>query len=209
MQRIDRLQMKTLLRAAPERAGRNAKLRGRVFAGAIALLLAGCASVVPEPPESIDNSLRFIAQSGILTVEGRFGDWRVVESKVDRQDLAASFVLVEIDVASIDTGVEGRDDHLRDPDFFEVERWPTATVRVGDVRPTADPHVFDATYGVTIKDREQALAGSFRIEAEAPLVVSGEVEIDRVAFGVGVAPSRFNPFDPHSEVQVMFRLTLD
>lgn len=29
-----------------------------------------------------------------------------------------------VDVASIDTGIEKRDDHLRNPDFFEVEKYP-------------------------------------------------------------------------------------
>lgn len=40
-----------------------------------------------------------------------------------------SSVTVSIDAASIDTGVEDRDNHLRSPDFLEVEQHPTITFR--------------------------------------------------------------------------------
>jgi hypothetical protein len=33
---------------------------------------------------------------------------------------------VEVDVASLETGIERRDNHLRTADFFDVERFPTA-----------------------------------------------------------------------------------
>jgi polyisoprenoid-binding protein YceI len=194
-------------RGPREPAALRAKLRGCLYA-VIACLVAGCASTVPEPPETSDHSLRFVARSGIATVEGRFSNWRVTASKVDLDDLATSFVEVEIDVASIETGNEDRDAHLRDPDYFEVERWPTATVRVGSVTPTIDPRVFEATFDVAIKDQRHSLSGSFRVESRSPLLVAGEVVIDRVAFGVGVAPSVLNPFAPRAEVRVVYRITL-
>lgn len=56
-------------------------------------------------------------------VRGRFGAWT---GKVDLnlEDLTKSHVEVEIDAASIDTGVTDRDNHLRSPDFLEVEKFP-------------------------------------------------------------------------------------
>ncbi|MFA5110951.1 MAG: YceI family protein [Desulfobaccales bacterium] len=42
----------------------------------------------------------------------------------DPQDVTASRVEVEIDAASIHTGVEKRDNHLKSPDFLEVEKYP-------------------------------------------------------------------------------------
>jgi polyisoprenoid-binding protein YceI len=38
---------------------------------------------------------------------------------------AATTVEVEIDAASVYTGVDRRDNHLRSPDFFDVETFPT------------------------------------------------------------------------------------
>jgi polyisoprenoid-binding protein YceI len=42
------------------------------------------------------------------------------------ETIESSSVEVEIDVASIDTGVEDRDNHLRSADFFDVDSNPTA-----------------------------------------------------------------------------------
>lgn len=38
-----------------------------------------------------------------------------------------------IDMASVESGDTARDDHLKSPDFFDVQEWPTATFRSTDV----------------------------------------------------------------------------
>lgn len=45
------------------------------------------------------------------------------------RDLSSIKADVSIDVTRLDTGHEGRDKDLRGPDFFDVERFPTATFR--------------------------------------------------------------------------------
>src|ERR687891_591807 len=40
-----------------------------------------------------------------------------------------SRVEATIDMASVASGDNTRDDHLRSPDFFHVSKWPTATFR--------------------------------------------------------------------------------
>lgn len=56
-------------------------------------------------------------------VRGRFGEF---EGSVhfDADNLAALKAEVEINAASIDTGVADRDKHLRSADFFDVEKFP-------------------------------------------------------------------------------------
>lgn len=44
-------------------------------------------------------------------------------------DVERSLVEVEIDAASLFTGVERRDNHLKSPDFLDVERFPKITFR--------------------------------------------------------------------------------
>lgn len=63
---------------------------------------------------------RFRALSGVITVDG--------------DAVANSSVAVEIDVTSIDTGVQQRDDHLRSPDFLDADRFPAMTFRSTSVK---------------------------------------------------------------------------
>lgn len=60
----------------------------------------------------------------ISTVRGRFG--AVTGSvTIDEQNPKASTIEATIDVTSIDTRQEARDNHLRSADFFDVENHPT------------------------------------------------------------------------------------
>ncbi|MBN9684155.1 MULTISPECIES: YceI family protein [unclassified Corallococcus] len=55
---------------------------------------------------------------------------------LDDANPAASAVSVSIEAASIHTGVEQRDNHLRSPDFFDVEKFPALTFQSTKVEPS-------------------------------------------------------------------------
>jgi polyisoprenoid-binding protein YceI len=59
------------------------------------------------------------------------GDFRKVTGTVtlDEKDVTKSTVEATIDVASINTGIEKRDEHLRSPDFFDAASHPTMTFK--------------------------------------------------------------------------------
>jgi len=94
----------------------------------------------------------------ISTVRGRFG---AVAGTVllDEANPADSTVDVTIDVASIDTRQEMRDNHLRSPDFFDVANHPTmrfVSKRIeGDIRKkfrvVGDLTIRDVTREVTVE----------------------------------------------------------
>lgn len=60
----------------------------------------------------------------ITTVKGRLADARGA-IVVDEATPANSSAKVEFDAKSIDTRSEQRDEHLRSPDFLDVEKFPT------------------------------------------------------------------------------------
>ncbi|MEK6610869.1 MAG: YceI family protein, partial [Gemmatimonadota bacterium] len=49
-----------------------------------------------------------------------------------------SSVQVRIETASVNTGVDQRDAHLRSPDFFDAERFPAITFESRRAERTAD-----------------------------------------------------------------------
>ncbi|MEV0322843.1 YceI family protein [Streptomyces sp. NPDC050658] len=57
---------------------------------------------------------------------------------VTAEDPLKSEVTATVDMSSIDTSSAQRDEHLRDADFFEVERYPTMTYRSTRIRPDGD-----------------------------------------------------------------------
>lgn len=62
----------------------------------------------------------------MTTVKGRFSQIRGTIT-ADEEHPEGCCVEVEIDAASIDTGVPDRDTHLRSADFFDVDRYPKIT----------------------------------------------------------------------------------
>jgi polyisoprenoid-binding protein YceI len=73
----------------------------------------------------------------ISTVKGHFRD--VAGSvTVAGEDFTTAQIDVTIDAASVDTRVAQRDDHLRSPDFFDVERFPTLAFRSTRVERVED-----------------------------------------------------------------------
>jgi len=77
--------------------------------------------------DSAHSSVGFVVRHMVFTkVRGAFKTF-TSNLTVDDENPGASKVSVEIDVASVDTGEEKRDAHLRSPDFFDVEKFPKMT----------------------------------------------------------------------------------
>lgn len=62
----------------------------------------------------------------VSNVKGDFSKVRGVVT-IDEQNIANLKVDITIDAASINTGHARRDEHLRNPDFFDVGKYPTIT----------------------------------------------------------------------------------
>jgi polyisoprenoid-binding protein YceI len=124
------------------------------------------------------------------TVKGRFTGVRGTIHCADEADPSRAAVEAEIDAASVNTGDEQRDAHLRGPDFLDVEKYPTITFKSTRIEPTGEDQfrmVGDLTIrGVT---REVALETSYNGRGMNPFgqEVAGftaETQINRKDFGL-------------------------
>src|SRR4051812_49648871 len=73
----------------------------------------------------------------VSKTRGRFTKWSG-QLRFDADNPAASSVEVTIDPASLDTADAQRDAHLRSADFFDVEKFPTASFRSTRVEGRGD-----------------------------------------------------------------------
>lgn len=94
----------------------------------------------------------------VSTVKGRFTGVAGTIT-VDEQNPANSRAEVAIDAASITTGNEQRDAHLRSADFLDAETFPSITFTSTRVQPTSKT-TFEVTGDLTIRGttREVTLA---------------------------------------------------
>ena len=125
----------------------------------------------------------------ISTVRGNFTSVSGTAT-FDPQDIEGGSVDVEIDVASIDTGDENRDGHLRSGDFFDVENHPAITFNSTTVRNASgnqyeiagDLTILGTTKPVTLQAEFTDVVpdpfGGYRVG------VSAETSIDRTEFGL-------------------------
>lgn len=78
-----------------------------------------------------------VTHLGIADVPGHFGDYDVT-IKASKEDFSDAQVELTVQTASIETRVEKRNNHLRSPDFFNVEEYPTMTFKSTDIKEVAD-----------------------------------------------------------------------
>ena len=102
----------------------------------------------------------------VSKVRGRFNDFTA--DVVTGADPLASSVTATVQMASIDTGDDGRDGHLRTNDFFDIDAFPTMT--------------FTST-GITGSGTDYELAGDLTIKG-----VTKPVTFDLEFGGVGKDP---------------------
>ncbi len=84
----------------------------------------------------------------VANVRGVFHDAKGT-LQFDAADPGSSSVDVVIQAASIDTGIEKRDNHLRSPDFFDAATFPTLTFKSTKFDKVADG-VFKVTGNLAI-----------------------------------------------------------
>ena len=103
--------------------------------------LAAPALAQTTPTWEIDpahSSIQFgVRHLMISTVKGRFPKFTATEV-VDEKEPTRAVVEASIDAASLDTGEAKRDEHLRSPDFFDAQKYPTITFKSTKVEAAGD-----------------------------------------------------------------------
>ncbi|MGC5583442.1 YceI family protein [Ornithinimicrobium sp. W1665] len=103
------------------------------------------------------SSLGFVARHAMVTnVRGTFDEFQG-SGVVDTTDLSGSHATVVMKAASINTGSEDRDAHLRSADFFDVETYPEVRYTTTSVE-RVDEETFRLDGELTIKDVTRPLS---------------------------------------------------
>ncbi len=110
--------------------------------------------------DTAHSSISFkVRHLGIVNVNGAFPSYDV-QLAMNPDDLSTLRADVSIDVTSVDTGIEKRDNHLRSEDFFSAEAFPTMRFVSKEVR-SVEGSTFDLVGDLTIRGvtKEVVLSG--------------------------------------------------
>ncbi|MCK9518257.1 MAG: YceI family protein [Dehalococcoidia bacterium] len=125
----------------------------------------------------------------VSRVRGVFDSYQL-EAKIDESDLSKSSATLTIDAASVDTGVEDRDAHLKSGDFFDVENHPKIVFETKRIEPKGDGE-YRVVGNLTIRDetREVEFKGEAHGPAEDPwggkrIALTAEAQVNRKDFGL-------------------------
>lgn len=125
----------------------------------------------------------------ISTVTGKFKSFSSV-TETTGDDFSTAEISFEADTASIDTGVEQRDGHLRGEDFFNSEVFPKLTFKSTSIRKVDDENfeinglltIRDVTKTITLKAEYGGIAKDPYGQIKAGFEVSGK--INRSEYGL-------------------------
>jgi len=133
----------------------------RIFTALVAVvLLSGTATFAQSSTWTIDKNhaeVNFqIRHAGVSTVRGSIGG--VTGTVVwDEKDLSKASVTATIDTTTVNTNNDARDKHLKSPDFFNIEKFPTMTFKStsvtradGKLKVTGDLTLAGVTKSVTL-----------------------------------------------------------
>ncbi|RMG16211.1 MAG: polyisoprenoid-binding protein [Bacteroidetes bacterium] len=169
----------------------------------IALAVAGSfaafrpAHVALEAPtwtvDAVHSSISFEVRHFFSNVLGTFDKFEGTV-KFDPEDLKTSSVEFSVDVSSVNTKNERRDNHLKSADFFDVEKWPTMSFKSTSITKGEGENEYIVKGNMTIRDvtKEMEIPVKFLGAMPHPMrkgaYVGGfttEFTINRTEFGVG------------------------
>ena len=115
---------------------------------------AGCWKPVPSP-----KSLTFTASQGGAPFPGEFKSY-TAQLCLDDKDPAKDTLRVDVDLNSVDTGLDEMDGALKNDDFFDTAKYPKGTF-ISDSMKQVSPGHYTVTGKLTLKGVTKTLTVPF------------------------------------------------
>lgn len=168
----------------------NAKLKILVLSMGLFVLAAASAQARTKAPVwKIDpdhTSFTFTIRHIVGDVAGRFDKFSG-ELRFDPDNLGDSAFKVAVKMASVNTGVAKRDEHLRSPDFFDAKGYPEMRfVSTEIIHKEGDAYLAKGKLTIKNETREIEIPFVYRGDKDSPMVQGVKVAGFRFAFPVSL-----------------------
>ena len=180
--------------------------------------IAACKQTpAPAPAAPVDHSgdrivvlAHHIRQKPTDPVVVEVRKFHVVRAHFDPAHLEGGTAMIELDLASLHTDSDERDDDLRSPNFLDVGKFATATIDIDHVHARGgNAYTADATVG------SHGITKTFPVEFEVvrtngrAITIKGEHAFSRLDFAIGSDPSHDARQQVATELTIQLALTLE
>ncbi|MEM6794106.1 MAG: YceI family protein [Acidobacteriota bacterium] len=177
------------------------------FAALAAALLMTALLPATAWAEDSPGTIEFKANNKLYNAHGKFEKWKFTRVTVPGGNLEKGSVDIEIQLSSVWEKTAALADHLRQDDFFNVEKFSTATIKIDRVKKTGDD-TYTGTAAIDFLGHTGEVPVNFKVVGTSPIKIEGDAVMKRTDFGLG------EPYDPSNDrsivddVEVMISATL-
>jgi polyisoprenoid-binding protein YceI len=160
-------------------------MKAFAFAPLVAVLMwSGAASAAEWSIDAAKSRLGFIGTQGGSPFEGKFTRWSG-RIDYDPANPAAAKVVVDIDIASAQTGDAQKDQSLPGAEWFDAKGFPKARFEATGFKPKGGDS-FEAPATLTIRGMSKNVTLPFTLDVKgAQARAKGRLDIVRTDYGVG------------------------
>lgn len=142
-------------------------------------------------------------------VEIAVNKFTIVKAEIDPANLEGAMVELELDLTSIDSGIEKRSKHLQTADYLDVPKFGNAKVKVSEVAKGEGENTYTAQAEVSVHGVTKTYPVSFEVlqTTDDSVHVKAKHTFDRLDFGIGKEPDGENE-KVAKELEIEMDLTL-
>ncbi len=130
------------------------------------------------------SQVKFKIKNLGVNVDGSFSKVKI-DAKIDKNDLANSFINSEIWVESIETGMKKRDEHILAEDYFDLKNYKLISFSSSKIEWVSE-NKYQVEANLTIKRITKKVSIPINLSTQNDEVtISSEFEINRIDYGVG------------------------
>jgi polyisoprenoid-binding protein YceI len=120
--------------------------------------------------DAVHSEVSFVVRHMMVSkVRGRFDKFEGTITTAP--DPLASSVSADVDLSSVNTGNEARDNHIRSEDFFHIEKHPTMIFRSTGLRPDGSDFLLDGD--LTLRDVTRPVTFKLEVNGFGPDAYGG------------------------------------
>ena len=157
----------------------------KIYIAFLLLAFASTSSAQNYTPADAGSKVKFVIKNFGINTSGTFEGLTGTIS-FDPANLTTVNFDVSVEAKTVDTDSEGRDKHLRRPEYFDVEKFPKIVFKSTKVTKTNKAAYFYLFGNITIKGVTKEVKFPFTYTAkDGGYLFEGEFPLNRRDFGVG------------------------